>query len=68
MIQLATLAESEPAEWAAALTALSDVCRTSRELDEFRGLVAPAADLESESLPARLLAELGRGAASGMPI
>ena len=63
--QLASLAESEPAEWTGALTALADVCRATRELDEFRGLAAPAADLEPESLPARLLAEIGRGARVG---
>lgn len=63
--QLAALADSEPPEWARALTALADVCRATRELDEFRGLAAPALDLEPESLPARLLAEIGRGARVG---
>lgn len=63
--QLLDLAASEPVELARALTALADVCRATRELDEFRGLAAPAPDLEPESLPARLLAEIDRGARVG---
>ena len=63
--QLLRLAESEASEWGRAITALADVCRATRELDEFRGLAAPASDLEPESLPARLLAEIGRGARVG---
>ena len=62
---LASLVESEDAEWTGALTALADVCRATRELNEFRGLAPPAADMEPESLPARLLAEIGRGARVG---
>lgn len=63
--QLRDRAESEPAEWARALMALADVCRATRELDEFRGLAVPAADLEPDSLPTRLLFEIARGARVG---
>ena len=44
--QLLGLADSGPREWERALTALADVCRATRELDEFRGLAAPAPDLD----------------------
>lgn len=63
--QLLGLADSGSREWERALTALADVCRATRELDEFRGLAAPAPDLEPESLPARMLTEIGRGARVG---
>jgi hypothetical protein len=59
------LAEAESTPWSAALTALVDVCRATRELDELRGLAAPAHGLVPESLPARLLAEIVRGARIG---
>lgn len=58
-------AEAEAVPWSRALTALADVCRATRELDELRGLAAPAPGLVAESLPARLLAEVDRGARVG---
>ncbi len=63
--QLREVATSEPELWRSALTSLADVCRATREIDEFRGLAAPTAGLEPESLPVRLLVEIHRGARVG---
>lgn len=63
--KLLRLAEAEAVPWSRALTALADVCRAARELDELRGLAAPAPGLVPGSLPARLLAEVDRGARVG---
>lgn|GEM_PF-4489206 len=63
--RLLHLAEAEADSWSRALIALADACRATRELDELRGLGAPSQGLVPESLPARLLAEIDRGARVG---
>lgn len=63
--QLIALAASEAGEWKQALSGLADVCRAAREMDELRGLAPPERALEPGSLPARLLAEIERGARVG---
>jgi len=63
--RLVDVAGSQPEPWSRALASLADVCRATRELDEFRGLAAPTQGLEPESLPVRLLIEIYRGARVG---